>query len=63
MTFWVENFIQQGFLPNKLVFLSQILEYKLIALESIDVVLVDDVEIKQGETRATSNLVSIFLFS
>jgi hypothetical protein len=57
--FWVEVFVKQGFLPNKSVFACPILELKLIGLESVNVVCVD-VEIKQVETRAASNLVAIF---
>jgi hypothetical protein len=45
-TFWVENFIKQGFLPYKTCFLVSHLESKLIGLESVDVVLAD-VETKQ----------------
>ena len=47
---------------TKLVFLCPILELKLIGLESVDIVLVD-VENKQVETRAASNLVAILMLS
>ena len=47
---------------TKPVFLFQILELKLICVDSVDVVLVD-VETNQVEMKPASNLVSIFLFS
>jgi hypothetical protein len=46
---------------TKSVFVCPILELKLIGLESVNVVCVD-VEIKQVETRAASNLVAIFFY-
>jgi hypothetical protein len=59
-TFWIENFLKQGFLPNRICFLVQSLNW-IIGLDSVDVLV--DVVKKQVESRTASNFVSIFLLS
>ncbi len=60
--FGFKVFLNKDSCQSKLVFLCPILEWKLIGLESVDVLRVD-IETKQVKTRAASNLVAIFLLT